>query len=334
MSLQPASMYSAQNLALRDITPPPPPAPASLTGPQSLGPQTMGPYRLEATYNPQLAALRGIMPAGVDAAAANAAGGPTFESQVRGQDAQAIDIELAQICQDVYDANGTGTGTWNRVGDAQLSAAGIDPASLENPETGFRAAVYTDGDGRYVLAYAGSNDVQDWINNARQGIGWDAEQYDQAVQLAQQVDAAFGADGNLVITGHSLGGGLAATAALATDTAAVTFNAAGVHDDTLRSLGLDPAQARADAEGGLIRRYNIGGEILTAAQEDVWVVNNLPDAPGHEITLDDPAPPQAPDWTWNPIEMAQRTAEYLAAKAARPLQLHALGPMIDALQGQ
>lgn len=278
------------------------------------------PYRLEPSYHPQLAMLQ----------AANA---PSFDAQLRGQRPQPLDLTLARIAQDVYDPNSRGIQGWTRLDDAQLQAAGIDPAALENPETGFRAAIYTDGNGRYVLAFAGSNDVQDWINNARQGVGWDAEQYDQAVQLAREAEAAFG--DNLVITGHSLGGGLAATASLAIGNTAVTFNAAGVHDDTLRGLGLDPATARADAAGGLIRRYNIGGEILTSSQEDVIGLNHLlPDAPGHEIVLADPDPPQAPEWTWNPVEMARRTAEYVAAKAARPTELHMIGPVIEALETQ
>lgn len=287
-----------------------------------------GPFALEASYHPQLLGLNSQKPL-----AANAPPDPaSFDQQLRGQDSQAIDLEMAQLSQAVYNPATTTVGQWSRLDDAQLSAAGIDPASLENADTGFRAGIYTDGDGKYVVAYAGSNDVQDWITNARQGIGWDAKQYDQAVQLARDAQQAFGE--NMVITGHSLGGGLAATAALATDTAAVTFNASGVHDDTLRDLGLDPATVKGDAENGQIRRYNIGGEVLTAAQEDVPLLNGIPDAPGHEINLDDPDPPQAPDFTWNPIEMAQRTADYLADKVKRPLELHAIEPVIDALQTQ
>ncbi len=302
--------------------------PQPVVQPQLQPPVDTTPYRLDASYHPQLAEV-----SPPPTLAANQAPDPTsFNQQAAGQDAQPLDLELAQIAQTVYNPDTASVAGWNRLDDAALTQAGIDPSSLENSDTGFRAGIYTDGNGRYVVAFAGSNDVQDWITNARQGIGWDTAQYDQAVQLAQDAQQAFGE--NMIITGHSLGGGLASVAAAATDTTAVTFNAAGAHDDTLTALGLDPAQVRADAEGGQIRRYNVGGEILTAAQEDIPLVNGIPDALGHEITLDDPDPPQAPDFTWNPIEMAKRTADYLADKATRPGELHGMGPMIEAMQEQ
>ena len=249
--------------------------------PQGMQPTPTGSYQLEPGYHPQLGALF--------ASNGNAANAASFDAQVRGQDAKAIDLELMEISAAVYDPAVQQVGNWSRVSDADLMAAGIDPSLLENPQSGFRAGIYTDGDGNHVLAFAGSNDLKDWTGaNFRQGLGWQSEQYDEAVQLAQLASAAYGDD--LAITGHSLGGGLAATAAMAVDGAAVTFNASGVHDRTIEGLGLDPATAKADAADGQIRRYNVDGEALTKAQQDIWVVNNIPDAPGHEIVLDDPSP--------------------------------------------
>ncbi|KPN17034.1 hypothetical protein AO715_02810 [Xanthomonas sp. Mitacek01] len=249
--------------------------------PQGTQPTPTGSYQLEPGYHPQLGALF--------ASNGNAANAASFDVQVRGQDAKAIDLELMEISAAVYDPAVQQVGNWSRVSDADLMAAGIDPSLLENPQSGFRAGIYTDGDGNHVLAFAGSNDLKDWTGaNFRQGLGWQSEQYDEAVQLAQLASAAYGDD--LAITGHSLGGGLAATAAMAVDGAAVTFNASGVHDRTIEGLGLDPATAKADAADGQIRRYNVDGEALTKAQQDIWVVNNIPDAPGHEIVLDDPSP--------------------------------------------
>lgn len=287
-----------------------------------------GRYAPEPAYN---ASVLAFLPQAANANA-NAA---SFDAQVRGQDAQAIDLELMQISTAVYDPSVQNVGDWTRVSDADLSAAGIDPSMLENPDTGFRAGIYTNGDGQYVLAFAGSNELQDWTGaNFEQGIGWQNEQYDQAVQLAQQADMAFG--DNLVITGHSLGGGLAATASLATGNAAVTFNAAGVHDDTIEGLGLNVDAARADAEAGQIRRYNISGDPLTAAQEDTFGTRWLmPDAPGHEINLDDPYPPvpgpDLTDWPWN---IPGNIADHAQAKLERAGELHSQQGLLDALEQQ
>lgn len=214
-----------------------------------------------------------------------------FADSASGTDPQwGLDGDLALLSHDVYNTESPaniGEGDWSRVGDADLLAAGIDPATLDDPATGFRAGVYTDGDGRYVVAFAGSREGVDWIQNLKQGVGLPAEQYEQAVTLAQQAAQAFG-DGNVVFAGHSLGGGLAATAALAIDdSAAVTFNAAGVSPATFLRLGLNPFNT--DAADGRIRRYNVENEPLTGLQEDVPGTSTLmPDAVGYEITLENP----------------------------------------------
>lgn len=300
---------------------------SNASAPNSVPQTPTGSYKLEPTYHPQ---LFGLTPG-----SGNAANATSFQSEVQGQDPKAIDLEMMQIANASYDPTVQKAGNWTRLDNDQLNAAGIDPATLETPDTGFRAGIYTDGNGRYVLAYAGSNELQDWTDaNFRQGLGLNAEQYDQAAALAQQASAAFG--DNLVITGHSLGGGLAATGSLATGVPAVTFNASGVHDDTLRGLGLDPAQARQDAEGGQIRRYNISGDPLTGAQEDTFGLSSImPDAPGHEINLNDPyAPVPGPDLTDWPWVVAGNIKDYAQAKLERAGALHSQQGVLDALEQQ
>lgn len=256
------------------------------------------------TIQSTAAAVAGLPPA--------AAEGADFSSQLRGTEPQPIDAQMARMAADVYNPASRGVDGWSRLGPAELAAAGIAPEALEDRTTGFRAAIYSDGQGHHTLAFAGSNDVPDWFNNLAQGLGLDAAQYRQAIALAKDARLAFGDE--LAITGHSLGGGLAATAALAIDSPAVTFNAAGVSGGTLRDAGLDPRAARAAAEAGQVRRYAVDGEILTAVQEDVPLLRALPDAPGHKIELRAP-PLERPNNDW-------------LDRLARPVSLH----LMDAVQ--
>ena len=246
-------------------------------------------------WNAQLARV-------LDAAlAANSPVGPAagqgagFDAEVRGTDPKAIDQTLAKLSQDVYNVPAAGSSPasidgFTRMSDAELEAAGIDPASLDDSSTGFRAAIYENAEGQKVLAFAGTREGKDWYADGTQALGLPTAQYEQAVTLATQAKAAFG-DG-MVVTGHSLGGGLASIASVATDTAAVTFNAAGVNDNTIRRLvpDADVGKLKQEAADGLVRRYAVDGEVLTGEQESGAGRGFLPDALGHKITLNDPDP--------------------------------------------
>jgi Mbeg1-like len=212
----------------------------------------------------------------------------SFADQVRGTGSKAIDLDMALISQDVYKADSAGrigADGWSRVSDQDLLAHGIDPENLHSDATGFQAGIYSDGRGNYVLAFAGTDfkSIADWRANLGQGLGFNTAQYNQAVALAQDARDAFGA--NLAITGHSLGGGLASAAALATGSPAVTFNAAGLSDQTLRDLGFSPNQEREIASDGLVRRYDTQHDILTNLQQNVLPF--LPRAVGSELRISD-----------------------------------------------
>lgn len=222
-----------------------------------------------------------------------------FAGDVAGQQPHAVDRELSTLVQDNYavaDARrGVSTfapvlpGTWQRMDDAAVRAAGIDPSLLHDGKSGFDASLYRDASGAVVVAYAGTDEGKDWRHNFRQGLGFQDAQYDQAIALSQQAKQAFGND--VVLTGQSLGGGLAAAASMVSEVPAVTFNAAGVHDKTLERYGFDADVLKQEAEQGLIRSYRVKNELLTHLQEDSiplkWA---MPDAPGHKIELPDPDP--------------------------------------------
>lgn len=238
------------------------------------------------------------------------ANGETFSDQVAGQQPQQqTDLQLAQMSNDVYNLTGpNGTGTqsaaeleaagWNRLepqGDHLVDAQGrqipIDPAMLEDSATGFRAGIYQNDKGEYVVAFAGTDpsEMADIGADATQAFGLDTAQYNQAIALAKEAEVVFG-DGNVVFTGHSLGGGLASAAALATGGAGVTFNAAGLSDDTLSELGFSPNAARENvADSGQVRRYIVETDPLNTVQQDVPVLNGAPDAVGSELRIALPA---------------------------------------------
>lgn len=229
----------------------------------------------------------------------NAASAP-FADAVRGQQPQAVDQQLPTLLQDLYVTAGQRRAGdaetfaplpdgWTRLDDAAVQRAGIDPGMLHDAKSGFDAAFYRNGQGNVVLGFCGTDEGKDWKHNIGQGLGFADAQYAAAIQLGSQARQAFGQD--LMISGHSLGGGLAAASAMVNDVPAVTFNAAGVNDRTLEREGLDASAAKAYAAEGLIRGYHVKNELLTHLQEDSiplkWA---MPDAAGHQIQLPDPDP--------------------------------------------
>ncbi len=213
----------------------------------------------------------------------------SFADEVRGTQAKPIDKTLSRLMDDLYD-QGPGIDGFKPLSPDQLRDKGIEPASLENKDSGFLARIYGDEHGHYVVAYSGTDEGKDWLTNFRQGLGFEDAQYNQAIALAREAKVAFGDE--VVITGHSLGGGLAGAASIASGIPAVTFNASGVHDKTLERIGIDADAAKREvADNGQIRRYAVKNEILTDLQEhSIPLKWAMPDAVGHKIELPDPDP--------------------------------------------
>ncbi len=70
---------------------------------------------------------------------------------------------------------------------------------------------------------------------------------------------------NAYIAGHSLGGGLASAASIVSGFHAYTFNAAGLHPDTVGGMNLANAASLIDA-------YKVDYDILTWVQESTVAV--------------------------------------------------------------
>lgn len=216
-----------------------------------------------------------------------------------GQSPHREDMDLALISDDVYDVEGwnqsrtIGNG-WQRVPESDLPA-GLTMADFENGDFGndLRAALYTDGDGHYVLAFAGTDSFSDGLTDVYQSVGLSTKQYAQARNLSTTLHDAYG--GNLVLTGHSLGGGVASYGAVSTGATAVTFNAAGLSDANLESAGLDWQQGREHvARTGQVRAYHVDSDILTNTQTSF---DDVPDAIGAPITIANPVD-KPTGWAW------------------------------------
>jgi hypothetical protein len=223
-----------------------------------------------------------------------------FSKALQGTAPQAADREFPSLLSDLYtvaDQRREGNvvpssglpGTWQRLEDAQLRDAGFDPELLHSEKSGFDAALYRDDRGRVVVAFCGTDEGKDWSHNIGQGLGIKDPQYAAALRVTREARNAYGDE--VVLTGHSLGGGLAAAAAMTTNTPAVTYNAAGVNDRTLEREDVDAQAAKEYAKQGLIRGYHVKNEILTHLQEDSFPIKYaMPDAAGHQIELPDPDP--------------------------------------------
>lgn len=286
----------------------PPMLPQTCTpGPAAL--PTQAGYRPEPAWHPQ------IQPVVATATPPSAAGGPygippgqTLADVAGGQQAQPFDVTLSQLATAVYGTRGDPPEGWSAVTDRQLQDMGVqDPQTWRLQYLGandtvagndqeFRAEIYTDGQGNYVLSYRGTAEgADDWDNNFRQGTGHETQgsqdkfsvtAVDTANAFAQVFgNAPGGTSTNLAITGHSQGGGLASVGSLASGIPAVTFDASGIHPNTLDRIGIDPQRARALAEGGQIRAYSLSSDALTNVQ-DSWVTGVFaPDALGTQIVV-------------------------------------------------
>ena len=171
---------------------------------------------------------------------------------------------LARMADDVYNDVPAPPAGYRVAKDAELAAIGVDPAALTTRASGYRARAYISGTGetaQVVIAFRGTAGLSDWATNARQATGLANDHYRQALALGRQV-ARSGAD-NVTFTGHSLGGGLASAAGLASGRSATTFNAAGLSDATIRQA--DTIRSCRPALD--IRAYHVRGEVLSALQD-------------------------------------------------------------------
>lgn len=180
---------------------------------------------------------------------------------------------------------------WHEVSPAELRSLGIDPKILEDKKTGFHATLFRDDNGRYVLSYEGT-DFKDHAGDVVtdvMGAGATSAQVHQAIQAATTVKQRLMANGvtagNFSLTGHSLGGELAAAGSIATGAKATTFNAAGL-SYTSMTLARESAiqngffTSNVDARAR-VENYHFTTDPLTLLQRR----STLPEAYGKQIEV-------------------------------------------------
>lgn len=173
---------------------------------------------------------------------------------------------------------------------AQMNSSGLTKQSLFTGATG-RTQYSIDGpmlfnvdiDLNWTLDAAifyGRNG--DWAVNFAQGLGRTTPQYTEAIKAGKRAaaDAAANWNNRLIITGHSLGGGLASAGAIAARIAkpelrirCTTYNSAGLHANTAREAGGTLSTASAVP----IRAVHVKDEILNSMQAKSRMVPFLAD---------------------------------------------------------
>ena len=103
---------------------------------------------------------------------------------------------------------------------------------------------------------SGIKNIKDWTNNIEQAIGMESEYYKKAIDIGKAIR------GKTDISGHSLGGGMASAASMASGQSAWTFNAAGLNSGTVEKYG-----GKILGSANNIKAYRIDGELLTSLQE-------------------------------------------------------------------
>lgn len=150
----------------------------------------------------------------------------------------------------------------------------------EDKKSGFRAIALkpTDpSDKRTVVAFAGTDPKsgKDWVADVGQGIGFQPKQYKEAVQFANKWKATDG--NNVILTGHSLGGGLASYASIKTGLHATALNSAPL---AINHLGGNPFSSSVRNNKN-ITQYYVPGEVLT----NIDGKNPLDVRPGNKIAV-------------------------------------------------
>jgi len=138
-------------------------------------------------------------------------------------------------------------------------------------DSGLSYGIYVYGPGNTILAFTGTDEGIDWLANIQQGAGnSSAPQYNQLEKLF--VKHHIYEMRPAVITGHSLGGGLATIAAirLGRPEALIALNPAAPNKDVVKQIEKQKLNNgifdMTDAKAALATSWVVDGDILTELQ--------------------------------------------------------------------
>ena len=183
------------------------------------------------------------------------------------------DADYARLAQAAYEEGDPIPDGWRKVDAEELKKLGIDPSELDT-ENGMQATIYQNADGKYVLAFRGTEPSRqpalDIANDIEGGVST-SPQVLEAINLSTKLAKAVGRE-NVDFTGHSLGGELASAGALATGGKAVTFNAAGLsvtsetiaRANCINNFGFN---AQAPMDGSNVKAYCYAYDPLNGGQD-------------------------------------------------------------------
>ena len=183
------------------------------------------------------------------------------------------DADYARLAQAAYEEGDPIPDGWRKVDADELKKLGIDPSELDTAN-GMQATIYQNADGKYVLAFRGTEPSRQPaldIANDIAGGTITSPQVLEAINLSTKLAKAVGRE-NVDFTGHSLGGELASAGALATGGKAVTFNAAGLsatsealaRGNCLNNFGFN---AQAPMDGSNVKAYCYAYDPLNGGQD-------------------------------------------------------------------
>lgn len=114
--------------------------------------------------------------------------------------------------------------------------------------------------------------LEDWIENARQGIGLESDHANRAMKLAVEFRRSF--HGTFELAGHSKGAADAAACSKLTGMPGYIFNGAGTHPNTVQRYA-DQHHLPILGSDNLVSSYYVKGEILHDTQQGIHDMDGL-----------------------------------------------------------